>query len=46
METHQTKWKIHIKPTGESPNPGKLLRSKNENEAVTQESVATGKGGF
>lgn len=28
METHQTKWKIHIKPTAKSQNKGKLLRVK------------------
>lgn len=28
METHQTKWKIHIKPTDQSRNKGKLFRVK------------------
>lgn len=40
METHQTKWKIHIKPTDKSQNKGKLCRvTKMENEVLTLENV-------
>lgn len=44
MERHQTKWKIHIKPTDKSQNKGKHCRvkkekKKKENKVLTLENV-------